>query len=102
MHYHSMSQRKLPYFTVFGGPFAAAQTMGVQITDDDGFTLAVSCSTAFAEQACAADAVRQVLDKHAVVLQIANPDAALSGEARAEIVAVFRRFGVAISGENAP
>lgn len=37
------------YFKVTGGPFNREKTMGVHITDENGFTLAVSPSVEFAE-----------------------------------------------------
>jgi hypothetical protein len=37
-------------FRVSGGPFASEQTMGWHITDERGFTVAVSCDAGFVEQ----------------------------------------------------
>lgn len=43
----SMRGANLPYFTVSGGPFANPQSMGWHITDEKGFTVAVSCDHTF-------------------------------------------------------
>jgi len=44
----SMSANHIPYFRVSGGPFSSEQIMGWHITDESGFTLAVSCDDGFA------------------------------------------------------
>lgn len=46
----SMSGAGLPYFTVSGGPLASSQIMGWHITNEKGFTVAVSNDAEFCKR----------------------------------------------------
>jgi hypothetical protein len=56
-----MSSASLPYFTVSGGPFAKAQTMGWHVVNERGFTVAVSCDDEFAKRLNALESVAAML-----------------------------------------
>jgi hypothetical protein len=50
-------------FTVSGGPFSRPQEMGWHITNERGFTRAVSCDHAFAERLNDVEALIEILRK---------------------------------------
>src|SRR6185436_13228885 len=50
-------------FRVSGGPFAREQTMGWHITDERGFTLAVSCDAAFVANVLRWQEEQEALDR---------------------------------------
>ena len=59
----SMSASKLPFFEVSGGILSSEQIMGWHITDENGFTLAVSCDDGFSKTVNELSELSELLNK---------------------------------------
>lgn len=70
---NSMSQYGKPYFSVTGGPFFSAQTMGWHIVDaDTGLTTAVSCDDGLCERLNALETIARLFERRDLDYLISN------------------------------